>query len=197
MTYVIIPTRFGVLNVEMFETDYWGSVLGPRDLHTRPLQVKAREEDGGLILPDGRTFVTTRNRSIEWWPYMGISQKSNPGAHFPVRNVKKVGSRKKYDKFSSTYSVEGEMFDDAILEAYLSGILLTLSSDEKALIVDAHDRRKKSIPKTRKLKELEAEIVNDSLEADKSLGERYANLFPEKTVHYGPVNDRPVNVRLK
>jgi hypothetical protein len=209
MTYVIVPTKYGVLNVEVPQFDRWGQELRGADFHIGAVNVQAHEKDGGIgnanglaypdefDYPEDRKFITVPNRSIEWWPYAGITQRTKLGADFPVKPVDNVDGKKKLGTFSSTYSFEGQIFDAAITEAFLSGIFISLTQEEKDLINDAFLYRWERINKIRQLKELENTIRNDTRSEYGELGKRYTTLFPAETdANFGPPHSTYLDIKL-
>lgn len=188
MTYVTVPTKYGILNIEMDEKI--GNEPAPF------LRVQARKSDGGLSLSDGRTYITTEGRSVEWWVYRGIILRNAQAANnFPLRATTRTDGKKGHAVLSLTYSVEAQEFDEAVLEAYLSGIAGV--PDDASLVTEAFQERQARIGKIRHLKTLEEEITKASEAYGKEFTEKYSFLYPERQrTKYTPPYNSFAEVKL-
>lgn len=136
-------------------------------------------EEGGLTLPDGKTYVTVPSRQITWELYRGISATKQAGTTFPVKARK---SAKALGNYETTYSEAASFFSDIFLDLYLTG-QLNVDQEDTQLIQDAHYAYRKLMVHARKLKQLESEIAAEQNELTKKNREREQELYPKYGTH--------------
>jgi len=167
-TLPIVPTKYGMLRLLPKTFGY-----SERDINTfLSFEVVISPDDGGLTLPDGKTYITPPKRSIVWAVYGGIPIENSPGGDFPVKA--RIGSSKKLANFEVSWSENAQIISDVLLESYVNGDMLVTPEDQY-LVEKAHKSVEAARDLCREAKELEQKAANRSEERLALLEEIRAN----------------------
>lgn len=190
-----VATKYGIIrfHVKGERTSEHFGLDSSEDGLDYNIAVVIAEEDGGLVLPDGRTYVTPQNRSILWNVFKGTYIQKKAGGDFPVK-AKKQGSRG-LEHFSASYSVEAQEINDVILEAYLSGAF-DLTIEDPALVREAQTFTEGWRTRLRTIVELEEEAFSYHASNGGHITEAYNDKHPGTTHGYYILPSPQLDVKL-
>lgn len=182
----ILPTKYGLMRqyprehftskssdyIYTLQNDTRDDARGHELFH----YLVALPSDGGLTLPDGRTYVSAPGKFIIWNVYGDFRMPRPAGGSFPIKAVK--ANSKKLERYSDPYSVEAQEFANVILEHYLNGDLGVVT-EPVDLVMRSHNLEAQYRIQLRTMKEMEEE--NETLrEKIHSLNEDYSEAHPDE-----------------
>lgn len=141
------------------------------------------EEDGGLVLSDGKTYVTPAAKCVMWSPFRGIPVDNRKGEDFALKEIKPNG--KITGQYLNSWSTQASEVDAIIFESYINS-LFSFSPGDIAFERKLFDARQSYLERVRVFKVEEEKFAEQTATDFAGLAEEFDRLYPQEKREYYP-----------